>query len=359
MNQKEPIIIEELNSSSDLFGIDENIFEKILKKDNLHVSINKLEQINYINKNFYGGRGEKLVVKVHYNENKETMFFIKKHCQKNPNEAVHYKYLTQFNAPIPELYAYYCNENQHDVIISEVIKPFYVEDDPVFMLNKDILKPFVEATALFNSVKINDEYKKKIIKNCDLLNDYLKPFQSKLITIFDSIETVPIYHDLKNRVTKKSEEKILKIHMNICESIGEMEKGLYHWDHKPRNMGWSEAQNKYVIFDLEDTLWAPRFYNIGMWLGGNDKLEEKYTAREDLAKIYLSIYNEENNKNISIDCLLNESFPLWVAYKIEMLIYCFYESGVNPYGLWNREPREYKKEMEEKFVYYLDLLCNL
>ena len=113
MNKKEPIIIKELNSSSDLFGINENIFEKILQKDNLKVSINKLEQINYINKNFYGGRGEKLVTKVYYNEDNEIMFFIKKHCEQNPNEALHYKYLTQFNAPIPQLYAYYSNENHH------------------------------------------------------------------------------------------------------------------------------------------------------------------------------------------------------------------------------------------------------
>ncbi|MEG0564492.1 MULTISPECIES: hypothetical protein [Bacillota] len=68
-------------------------------------------------------------------------------------------------------------------------------------------------------------------------------------------------------------------------------------------MGWSDIQQKYVVFDLEDTL--------------------------------------------------------WVAYKIETLLYYFYESGVNPYGLRNREPNEYKKEMEDKFVYYLNLLCNL
>ena len=87
-----------------------------------------------------------------------------------------------------------------------------------------------------------------------------------------------------------------------------------------------------------------------MWLGGNDKYEEKYKSREALAEIYLNIYNEENKNSISVDCLLHESFPLWVAYKIEMLLFYFYESGANPYCLRNREPNEYKREMEDKFT---------
>ena len=361
MNKIEPLMINELNCSSDLFGIDEAIFLTILQKNNSQISINKIEQVNYINRNFYGCRGEKLVIKINYNENdsdKESAFFIKKHCENFPNEAVNYKYLTQFNAPIPQLYAYYSSKNHNDIIITEVIKPFYVDDDPILMLNKDILKPFIEVTAQFNSVTINDEYKKTITKY-DLLNNRLKPLRNKIIAMFELIETNPIYNTLKNKVSKKMETEVLKIHKNVCENIEEMEKGLYHWDHKPRNMGWSDLQQKHVIYDLEDTLWGPRFYNIGMWLGGNDKLEEKYAPREELAEIYLGIYNEKNNKNISVDCLINECFPLWVAYKIDVLLYCFHESGVNPYGVRNCEPNEYKKEMEDKFVYYLNLISNL
>lgn len=362
MNRKEPIIIKELNSSEGLFGIDKNIFRKIIQMNDSHVSIKKIEQIDCINKNFYGGRGEKAVVKVSYNIDSianEVVLFIKKHCQKNPNEALHYKYLTQFNAPIPRLYAYYSKMNQHDIIITEVIKPFHVDDDPVYMLNRDIFKPFIEATALFNSTRINEEYKEIITNHYDLLNDKLKPFQNTIKSIFEAIETDSIYHNLKNKVTKKMEIEVINKLKKICESIENMEKGLYHWDHKPRNMGWSETQQKYVIFDLEDTLWGPRFYNIGMWLGGDDKTEEKYTSREDLARIYLNIYNEINKKKVSVDCLLHESYPLWVAYKIEMLIYYFYESGIKPYGLKDREPNEYKKEMEYKFTKQINLLCNL
>ncbi|QVK18337.1 hypothetical protein KHQ81_01070 [Mycoplasmatota bacterium] len=362
MNEKEAIIINELNTTGELFGIDKFIFEKIIQMSNSSVLIKDIKQVDYINRNYYGGRGEKIVLKINYSENnkdKETSLFIKKHCQKSPNEALHYKYLTKFNAPIPKLYAYYSKLSQQDIIITEVIKPFYVDDDPIFMLNKDILKPFIETTALFNMIKISDEYKEIISRDYDIINDKLIPFENKIHVMFNKIRTDSIYYNLKNKVSKKMEVEIINILKENIERIKVMEKGLYHWDHKPRNMGWSEIQQKHVLFDLEDTLWGPRFYNIGMWLGGDDKFEEKYTSREQLAKIYLDIYNEENKTKVSVDSLLHECYPLWIVYKIETLLIYFYESGENPYRLRNREPNEYKKEMEDKFIYILNLLCNL
>ena len=56
----------------------------------------------------------------------------------------------------------------------------------------------------------------------------------------DAIKTDLIYFNLKNKVTKIIENKVLEILKSICENIENMKKGLYHWDHKPWNMGWSD-----------------------------------------------------------------------------------------------------------------------
>lgn len=362
MKKNEAIIIHKLDNMSELFGINKNVFQKIIENMDSPISIKKIDQIDFINKKFYGGRGDKKVIKVNYtfdNKDNEIAFFIKKHCQKNPNEALHYRYLSRFNAPIPKLYAYYSKINHQDIIVTEVVKPFYVNDESKFMLDKEIFKPFIELTAEFNSTQINDKYKKIIINNYDLLDDKLIPFKKKIKNMFKKINEEPIYSNLKNKVNNEMKIKLIETHKNICSKIKEMEKGLYHWDHKPRNMGWSEEKKKYIIFDLEDTLWGPRFYNIGMWLGGSDEIERKYRPREALAKIYLDIYNKRNNSNISVDCLLNESYPLWIAYKIEILLFYFNEAGKNPYRLENDEPYEYKKEMERKFINQINLICNL
>ena len=227
------------------------------------------------------------------------------------------------------------------------------------MTDREIFKPFVELTARFNSTTINKEYKDIIIKDYDLVEDGLKSLNKKITSMFEQIETDPIYQSLKKGINGRMESRLLDILNKIYTRIEKMNKGLYHWDHKPRNMGWSERQQKYVLFDLEDTLWGPRFYNIGMWIGGDDKDGEKYASREEIAKTYLDIYNERNKTNISVDCLLDESYPLWVAYKLETLLYYYYESGPAPYRLRDRDPKEYKAHMEDRFIRLINLLCNL
>lgn len=355
-------VIEELSLSGDLFGLDEAVFTGILRNSMHDAVVKQVEQMDSLNKDYYGGRGEKAVVKLHYTHagrDYETELFIKRHCQRNPNEAQHYKYLTRFKAPIPRLYAYYSGEDRQDIIVTEVVRPFYVDDEPNFMLDREIFQPFLETTALFNSVQISDEYKGLIAGDYDLLKDKVRPFHGKLKSMFDAIESDLIYSGLRKKVTSQMQAWLLDLLKGSCDSIEKMEKGLYHWDHKPRNLGWSDIQQKYVLFDLEDTLWGPRFYNIGMWLGGEDKDEGKYSPREELAEHYLSLYNQDRRERVSVDCLLQESHPLWIAYKIECLLVFFYESGAKPYRLRNRIPQEYKSEMEGKFIDLINLLCNL
>lgn len=346
----------------DLFGIEQSSFEQVLWKNGQPARIQEISRIDCINPNYYGGRGEKAVVRVLYSQSGQALeasFFIKKHCRCNPNKALHYKFLTQFGAPIPRLYAYRSLENEQDIVITEVLRPLCIDDDPVFMMNREAFEPFVEATALFNAVDISDEYKAIIVNDYDLLNNKIRPFQQKMQSMFDSVEKDPTYLRIRKSIAKQMQGELTILLRDICDRIETMEKGLYHWDHKPRNFGWSDLQQRHVIFDLEDTLWGPRFYNIGMWLGGYDHEEGKYASREELARRFLDFYNEASGENVSVDCLLHEIRPLWIAHKIETLLACFYESGENPYRRRNQRPDEYMRKMQDSFLELAELLCGL
>ena len=120
---------------------------------------------------------------------------------------------------------------------------------------------------------------------------------------------------------------IYNVHKRAFEKVPGMEKGLYHWDHAPRNMGWSPLQQRHVIFDLEDTLWAPRFCNIATWIGGDNYIEDKYLPQEELAKLYLDIYNGKLSTNISVDSMLDECFALWVISKVGDMFWHFNEDS--------------------------------
>lgn len=360
MNHK-PIIIEKSDDTHNLFDMDMSIFEGILKQNNSHIKVTSIEHHPLVRDKYYGGRGEKAIVNVEYSEAKvmkEASFFVKEHCNDYPSEALNYINLGKCNAPIPILYAYFSEPRQHDIIIVEMLKPYLINDDPIFMLDEVIFSPFIEVTAMFNSTKIENDYKKMLIEGYDLFSDKIVPFKTKLITMFKTIKRNPTYNLLMPLLSNDMENKIIATHLDICKKISKMEKGLYHWDHTPRNFGWSDTQQKHVIFDIEDTLWAPRFYNIGMWLGGDDSIEPKYQSREKLARKYLDIYNPRCDKNISTDTLLKESRPIWLSYKIEQLLTAFHESGPQPYFGKGINPIDYRKKVASAFASLVNIIYN-
>ena len=155
--------------------------------------------------------------------------------------------------------------------------------------------------------------------------------------IFTEVHKQEKYIKFRKSLSRKTLDTLLILHEKICQRIIPMEKGLYHWDHSPYNSGWSELQNKHIIFDLEMTLWAPRFQNIGRWIGGS---EESYAPKETLGELYLSIYNQRLGTNISVDNLLYECYPLWLADQFQNIIWCF-------------------RDFDEKMIYYINLLASI
>ncbi len=359
--ERTAVRIEQLGASDDLFGVDASVFAEILELGGNAVSCG-IRRVDAIDPAFYGGRGEKAILEVSYQADgstKSTRFFVKRHCSREQNEAVHYLHLTQAGAPIPRLFAYYSHPNEQDIIVTEALDPFHVDDDPAFMSDREVMEPFVAATAGFCGTQVSAEYRQMIAKKCDLVRDQIWPYRSKLQNMYEEIKRDPLHRSLKRKVPAVAEAAVQRLLAVACERMQTMERGLYHWDHKPRNMGWSSLQQRHVIFDLEDTLWGPRFFNIGMWIGGDDGHEPKYASREQLAVSFLDLYNAATGQTVSVETLLEECYPIWVAYKIETLLVYFGECGARPYRRRSIEPEQYRSEMQNKFLGLMDLLCGL
>jgi len=331
--------ITRFDEDSEIFNIDAAIFTEIISHyENFPITVTELSELNTVHKEYSNERSERLVINAVYIKNNEEhtkSFFIKKPREKNPHEAVHYLHLCKCDAPIPKLYAYYSEENESDIIITEVVKPLH-EAGSDFTLREDSFKPFIITTSEFNSITISAEYKDFLSQRYDIVNKKIIPYKEKLERIFAEVHEQEKYIKFRQDFSRKTLDTLLILHDRMCKRIIPMEKGIYHWDHSPYNSGWSGLQNKQVIFDLEMTLWAPRFMNIGRWIGGN---EEAYAPKETLAGLYLSVYNRRLGTNISADEFLYECYPLWLAEQFQNIVWNF-------------------NDCDEKLIYYIESLAS-
>ena len=182
--------ITRFSDDSVFFNIDPAIFTEIISYyEDSPITVTNINELDTLHKEYSNNRSERFVINVVYIKNDEERtqsFFIKKPREKNPNEAVHYLNLHQYDAPIPKLYAYYSKENESDIIITEVVNPLHkVESD--FMLREDIFKPFIIATAEFNSVRISAEYKDFLSQRYNIINKKIIPYKVKLEKIFTEV----------------------------------------------------------------------------------------------------------------------------------------------------------------------------
>lgn len=74
-----------------------------------------------------------------------------------------------------------------------------------------------------------------------------------------------------------------------------------------------------VIFDLEDTMLAPRFEDVADWLGLPDEMQPRCRPREDLAQYYLRERERHGGNRVALDDFLYEIGLLWKAHVLRGL----------------------------------------
>jgi hypothetical protein len=62
-------------------------------------------------------------------------FFMKRHGNRGPNEAIHHLHLCLDGAPVPRLYAYFSNETEQDITVAEYVQPVLIDESEITKYN--------------------------------------------------------------------------------------------------------------------------------------------------------------------------------------------------------------------------------
>jgi hypothetical protein len=308
---------------------------------------------------FEGQRGEKIIPTAKYatetGQQREITFFIKRHCNTGPNEAMHHLFLVLADAPVPNLYAYFSEESDKDITVSEYVKPLLI-DEPYdeFLLDQRVFGAFIAATAEFTSVSVKNEHLPFIEKG--YIEKKLRSYAVKLSTL----ETInkSFADEGEVYVSETDVSKLLILHENICKKIEKHPKGIYHWDHRPCNAAWDKNGERMLIIDLEDTLIAPRFLDIGRWLGSPDRIEKRFKDRESLAKDFLSVYNNRKENVVSVDTFLTETEQLWLLWQFDDLFLDLREVSRVPQKNDSESLKELTQELKQNVLKALACLLD-
>lgn len=310
-------------SIDDFFSIPLDDMEKIVETAvGSDTEVLDWKWIHTLKKGFEGHRAEKRIPTAVYVDDsgnpKQMTFFIKRHINFEQNEAIHHHLLSMTDAPIPRLFGFYTAENQRDITVSEYLEPLFIDEPYDLFLNDEVtFSEFIRATAEFTTVEISETY----MKHLD--SGYMENHFRARNTFVDSLsrgETFKLAsNDRRIPLSEPARSKIQNQLKALCDKMDEMPKGLYHWDHRPCNAGWSRRQNRLVIFDLEDTLLAPRFLDIARWLGAPDEIEQRYADLRSLSNYFLGIYNPRMQTDVSTDEFLCETNILWKLWQLDYI----------------------------------------
>jgi len=296
------------------------ILEKIVSDDTIvsfHISLE-----HQILPEFYGGRGEKVIPTFTYTtqsrrQGKITVF-VKQHCNHGPNEALHYKHLEQHHAPIPRMYHAITGRDRQDIVFIEYINPVLEKEPYTQFINDDrLFHQFLDITAQFNAIQPSEEY--AVCLETGYWNKQFSECEFTLAEIWDHAGKGRLGKPLRKLCTGDKLNQLRKISRWAAERVSRMEEGLYHWDHRPCNVGFRQGTGEMLIFDLEDTMFAPRFLDVAVWLGTPDDVQPRCRPRRELALYYLERYNQLAEKRVQLDEFLDEVYILWIASTLKSL----------------------------------------
>jgi len=270
------------------------------------------------------------------------------------NEAIHHRHLALAEAPVPRLYGYYSAPSHRDVTISEFLEPLLI-DEPYddFLLDRRTFGAFLEATALFTSIQVTPQY------HAHLEQGYFEQHFRSYVRDLDQLKQVKWSPSPTMALPPVAIQTLIHLLHSLCDQAETMKKGIYHWDHRPCNAGWSHLQNALVIFDLEDTLLAPRFLDIAQWLGAPDTRETRYASQEYLAEKYLGIYTNRKGVKISVDEFLSEVSVLWELFLYGRTRWYLHELGEQPADRReDDDPEIYKQGIRKRLHEVLMVLLS-
>lgn len=242
--------------------------------------------------------------------------FVKWYYRSGPAEAHHYTYLQRHQATIPRIYGV-LTVNQREMLFLEYLQP--IIDYDKLLNNLEQFQRFLSVIARFNAIDPIQEYANQLPFR-DLGNELIDS-ASVLNSIWEHACKGKL-GDVLEEFCCRSVDKLNHLKMlakRLINVVNQMEIGLVHYDFYPVHTCWRRETGELLITDLEFVGFAPRFYDLGWWLGASDDILQRCRPRRELAQYYLQQYIHYGGCSISVEQFLEETHILWLAGILKRL----------------------------------------
>ncbi len=276
-----------------------------------------------------GYGGEKLIPTFSYvsrsgSEGEITVFIKVERSDDRPSlnrhtpECEHYRHLMEINAPIPVFHEMLKAKDRSLIFIEYVeatcdIHPFtsYLRDAVAF-------REFLSLAASINAIEPTDTYR-HVLPHFDLTKR-IGDVPGTLGQIWEHALSDKLGSDLRDFCVE-SMGRIATLETlsdGLASRVRLMPEGLCHSDFYPDHTGRRVGTGELLLLDLESMAFAPRFSDVGLWLGAPEEALP-LAHRGELVEHYLREYHRWGKPDIGAEEFMEEARVVWQIRTLGML----------------------------------------
>ena len=229
-----------------------------------------------------------------------------------------------------------------------------------FFSDEGRLRHFLALAARFNAIRPSEEYETNLYHQpigdvCRWLNNGAEALRR----VWERAATGELGLTLRDRCAASGEKLPLLqgLAADLVAPVSQMAVGLVHGDYYPDSTGWRRDTGELLMVDLEGVRLAPRFSDVGRWLGAPDAVQPRCLPREELAWHYLAEYARWGGSAAPLQQFLEETRLLCLKDALKMLPFAFnrtLDGGVD----WTRDREEGRRVYRDEVHRHLAVLLR-
>ena len=284
----------------------------------------------------YGVRGDKAIAQFNWEtkagKEGKALIFAKKQCdpfiiegeywEPRPVEEHHYRFLSQFSAPIPKFYGAITIKKPKDkeIIFLEYLEKVITEQEPwaKFQNDSKLFYNYLDALARFNAIKPKGKYAGLLDNPHRHVKDQMEiqDLVGHFIRFWNTAKDNKLGEKLRKICTNENYIKLNKLLLKVGKLINQMKIGFSAGDHEPFQTGVRKSTGEVLLFDFELTGFAPRFYDASITLGSPDEYVPRCAPQKELAEYYLKQYKQAGGESVKLQQFLLEIRDLWISWIV-------------------------------------------
>jgi len=186
-------------------------------------------------------------------------------------------------------------------------------------------REFLSLMARISTIEISDEYV-SVLPKFDLAKR-LVDAPSTLGRIWEhgvSGSLGPALGDLC-MASKAKVSALCKLSRELASRVREMPEGLCHNDLYPDHAGRRVETGEMIMLDLESMALAPRFTDVGLWLGAPDEVSY-LPDRSALVDYFLDEYQRRGKGIVDKAEFMEEARAIWQSRTLGMLNFALHRA---------------------------------